>query len=57
MTQAMYLLPRSENFDAFAEAVDVFFGDVTFMEPKLLAMYDEALPRIDKALNSSAKAP
>ena len=57
MTQAMYLLPRSENFDAFAEVVDVFFGDVTFMEPKLLAMYDEALPRIDKALNSSAKAP
>lgn len=54
MTQAMYLLPRQDNFDAFAEAAEAFFGDVTFMEPKLLAMYDELLPRIDSALGTSA---
>jgi hypothetical protein len=53
MTQAMYLLPRQENFDTFAEAAEAFFGDVTIMEPKLLAMYAEALPRIDRALGTS----
>jgi hypothetical protein len=54
MTQAMYLLPRSENFDAFAEAAEAFFGDVTFMEPKLLVMYGDVLPQIDRALGTSA---
>ena len=57
MSQAMYLLPRSENFDAFAEAVDTFLGDLTYMEPRLLTMYDELLPRIDRALSPSGAAP
>ena len=52
MTQAMYLLPRQENFDAFAEAADAFFGDLVVMEPKLITMYDAALPRIDRALGA-----
>jgi hypothetical protein len=54
MTQAMYLLPRQDNFDAFAEAAEAFFGDVTYMEPRLLAMYDEVLPRLDRALGAPA---
>jgi hypothetical protein len=54
MAQAMYLLPREDDFDAFAGALDAFFGDLTFMEPKLIAMYDELLPRIDRALGRSA---
>lgn len=53
MTQAMYLLPRQENFDAFAEAADAFFGDLVVMEPKLVTMYDDALPRIDRALGDA----
>jgi len=53
MTQAMYLLPRSENFDMFAEATDAFLGDLTYMEPRLLTMYDELLPKIDRALGTS----
>jgi len=52
MTQAMYLLPRQENFDVFAEAAEAFFGDLTFMEPKLITMYDELLPTIDRALGA-----
>jgi hypothetical protein len=52
MTQAMYLLPRQDNFDGFAEAADAFFGDVTYMEPKLLVMYDELLPRLDRMLGA-----
>lgn len=57
MSQAMYLLPPRENFDGFAEAVEEFLGDVTYMEPKLLAMYDDLLPKIDRALNESGGSP
>jgi hypothetical protein len=57
MTQAMYLLPMDENFDAFAEATNAFLGDLTYMEPRLLAMYDELLPRLDRALGTSGAAP
>jgi hypothetical protein len=57
MTQAMYMLPPQENFDAFAQAVETFLGDVTYLEPKLLASYDELLPRIDRALESPASRP
>ena len=57
MTQAMYLLPRRENFDVFAEAADAFFGDLVLMEPKLITMYDELLPRIDRALGTPRATP
>jgi len=57
MTQAMYLLPIGENFDAFAEATNSFLGDLTYMEPRLLTMYDELLPKIDRALGTSSGAP
>ena len=56
MTYAMYLLPRQENFDVFAETAEAFFGEVTKIEPKLLAMYGEVLTRIDKTLGT-ADAP
>jgi len=56
MTQAMYVLAPQENFDGFAQAVDTFLGDVTYMEPRLLTMYDEVLPRIDRALGASGTA-
>lgn len=56
MTQAMYTLAPQENFDGFAQAVNTFLGDVTYMEPRLITMYDEVLPRIDRALGTSGKA-
>jgi hypothetical protein len=40
----------------FAQALYAFFGDLTFMEPKLLSMYDELLPKIDRALGTSGAA-
>jgi hypothetical protein len=52
MTQAMYMLQPQENFDAFAQAIETYFGDVTYLEPRLLTMYDELLPRIDRALGA-----
>ena len=54
MAQSMYQLSPEDNFDAFAYAVFAFFGDLAIMEPKLIAMYDELLPRIDRALGDGA---
>ena len=56
VTQAMYLLPRRENFDAFAEAVEAYFSDLVILEPRLVRMYDDVLPRIDHALGEPSAA-
>jgi hypothetical protein len=50
MTQAMYLIPMRDNFDAFAQAAETYYGDAVFMEPKLLAEYDDLIRQIDRAL-------
>jgi hypothetical protein len=50
MTQAMYLLPFRENFDAFAGAAEAYYGDAVYTNPKLIEMYDAALARIDRVL-------
>ena len=56
VTQAMYLLNPTENLTGFLGAVAVYYGDLVFMEPKLLSMYDEVLPQIDRALGESPVA-
>jgi len=48
--QAMYLRNPRDDLDGFFAAVDTYYGDVVLMEPKLLGMYDELLPQIDRAL-------
>jgi uncharacterized protein YjeT (DUF2065 family) len=48
--QAMYVLNPTENETAFFGAVVVYYGDVVLYEPKLLSLYDELLPQIDRAL-------
>jgi hypothetical protein len=48
--QAMYLLNPTENEKAFFGAVVVYYGDIVLYEPKLLTMYDEVLPQINRAL-------
>ena len=50
MTQAMYLIPMQDNFDAFAQATEVYYGDAVFVEPKLIGEYDELLRHIDRVL-------
>jgi hypothetical protein len=45
-TQVMYLRPMIESL----EGLSYYYGDVVFIEPALLHMYDEALPEIDRAL-------
>jgi hypothetical protein len=44
--QAIYLEPMEENFQGLA----AYYGDVVIWEPQLLQMYDDLLPRIDRAL-------
>ena len=51
--QAMYLRNPREDLDGFLAAVDTYYGDVVLMEPKLLGMYDELLPQIDRALGGA----
>lgn len=50
MTQAMYLIPMQDNFDAFAQATEAYYGDAVFVEPKLIGEYDELLRHIDRVL-------
>jgi hypothetical protein len=40
----------TENLDGFLGALALYYGDVTLLEPKLLGMYDEVLPQVDRAL-------
>jgi hypothetical protein len=49
--QAMYLRPPAEDFEPFLRAVTVYYGDVVNIEPSLVKMYDDLLPRIDHALS------
>ena len=44
--QAVYLRPIQDNFDGLA----AYYGDLVLWEPQLLQMYDDLLPRIDRAL-------
>jgi hypothetical protein len=45
--QAIYLRPIVENY----EGLRAYYGDIVIWEPQLLRMYDELLPRIDRALS------
>ena len=52
--QAMYVLPpMSENPIPFFGALSVYYGDIVYYEPRLLELYDEILPQIDRALGES----
>jgi hypothetical protein len=52
MTQAMYLIPSQDNFDAFAQAAEAYYGDAVFLEPKLIEQYDQLILHIDRVLGS-----
>jgi hypothetical protein len=61
LTQAMYLQPPGSARDAgsepFMRALNVYYGDITLLEPNLMKKYDEVLPLIDRALGESNPAP
>jgi len=37
----------------FFGALSVYYGDIVYYEPRLLELYDEILPQIDRALGES----
>ena len=49
----MFTCPTSGP-TAFFSAVAVYYGDVVLLEPKLLTMYDDVLPQIERALGESS---
>ena len=49
--------PPGENLEASFRAVAIYYGDVVLMEPGLLRMYDDLLPRIDRALGEPSRTP
>lgn len=50
IVQAMFLLVSSEKNDALGQAVSIYFNDVGGYEPKLIKLYDDILPRLDRVL-------
>jgi hypothetical protein len=48
--QAMYVRTPTDEPDAFLATVHLYYADITLMEPRMLAMYDDLLPRIDHAV-------
>ena len=52
--QAMYIRTPDENLPGFFSAVAIYYGDIVLYEPKLLELYDEVLPRINRALGESS---
>jgi hypothetical protein len=51
---AMYIRTPDENLAGFFSAVAIYYGDIVIYEPKLLELYDEVSPRIDRALGVSS---
>ena len=52
LTQALYLRPPTlpENDEATLGAVDLYYGDIVSDEPRLMTMYDDLIPKIDRQL-------
>jgi hypothetical protein len=54
LMQALYLHPTmTDSFPAFR----TYYGDIVLWEPRLLEMYDNVLPQIDRALGESPTRP
>jgi hypothetical protein len=53
--QAMYLRPPGQDLAAFFQTLALFYSDAVIMEPGLLAMYEEILPQLDRALNTAGQ--
>jgi hypothetical protein len=54
--QAMYISPPTDdkNTMSFFSSVLVYYCEMTIFEPRLLKLYDDILPQLDKALGESS---
>lgn len=55
--QAMYVRTPTDNEEQFLGSVNVYYGDIVLWEPRLLEMYDELVPQLDRALGDSGGRP
>lgn len=44
----------TQDFEGYWRSVYGYYGDLAYLDPTLLAAYDEVLPRIDRALGAPA---
>jgi hypothetical protein len=51
-THVMYLHAGNTDPTPLTRSLAVYFGDCTLIEPRLLKLYDEILPRLDAAIGS-----
>jgi hypothetical protein len=49
--QSMYIRPPGQDLNGFMQAVEIYYGDITLMEPGLVKLYNDLLPKIDHALS------
>jgi hypothetical protein len=51
-THVMYLQAGNADPTILTRSLSVYFGDCTLIEPRLLKLYDQILPRLDAAIGS-----
>jgi hypothetical protein len=56
ITQVMYSKAGERNPESFLGSMAVYFGDCNLIEPRLIGLYDEILPRLDRALGEPHSA-
>jgi len=55
ITLVMYSKIGDDNIKSFLSSMAVYFGDCTLIEPRLLGLYDEMLPRLDRAIGDRTR--
>ena len=53
----MYINPPETKTGSFFGALQVYYGDAVVYDKLLLTLYDDVLPKIDKALVRPVLAP
>ena len=51
--QALYVRSPDQDLAGYFRAIATYYGDIVLLEPKLLELYADILPRIDRALGES----
>jgi hypothetical protein len=54
ITHVMYAKTAYPDLISFLTSMAVYFGDCNLIEPRLIALYDEIIPQLDRALGGRA---
>ncbi len=53
ITGVLYSKPMSDNVPSFLASMSIYFSDCTLIEPRLLKLYDDIIPRLDQVLGDA----